>query len=63
MTLDVFPYREDKIPTVKNCFAWLAALESAVERTELNKIGAVAAKCDANEAVALVREILIGDGR
>ncbi len=60
LTLDIFPYREEKVPVVKNCFAWLTALTSAVERVGLDKIGAVVAKGDANESVALVREMLIG---
>ncbi|MHB9035566.1 MAG: sugar phosphate isomerase/epimerase family protein, partial [Armatimonadota bacterium] len=60
LTLDIFPYREEKVPVVKNCFAWLTALSNAVERTGLDKIGSVVNKADANESVALVREMLIG---
>ena len=60
LTLDIFPYREDKIPVVKNCFAWLQALTAAVDKTGLDKIGAVVGKGDANESVALVRQMLVG---
>ena len=60
LTLDIFPYREDKIPVVKNCFAWMQALSAAVDKAGLDRIGAVVAKGDANESVALVRQMLIG---
>lgn len=60
LTLDIYPYREEKIPVVKNCFAWLEALSSAVDRTGLDEISEVVSKGDANESVALVRKMLIG---
>jgi len=60
LTLDIFPYREDKLPVARNCFAWMKALSQAVERTGLDKIGAVVSKGDGNESVALVREMLVG---
>jgi xylose isomerase len=60
LTLDIFPYREEKIPVVKNCFAWLVALSAAVDKAGLESIGAVVAKGDANESVALVRKMLVG---
>ncbi|MDO8587738.1 MAG: sugar phosphate isomerase/epimerase family protein [Armatimonadota bacterium] len=60
LTLDIFPYREEKLPAVRNCFAWMKALLNAVDRTGLDKIGAVIETGDANEAVRLVREMLTG---
>ena len=58
LTLDVFPYREEKLPAVRNCFAWLKALFGAVDRVDLEKIDAVVRKGDANEGSSLVREML-----
>jgi sugar phosphate isomerase/epimerase len=60
LTLDIFPYREDKIPVVKNCFAWLQTLSAAVERKGMAEIQAVLETADANRSVALVREMLTG---
>ena len=58
LTLDIFPYREEKIPAVKNCFAWLEALFAAVEETGMDKIQRVVEMGDANESSRLVREML-----
>ena len=60
LTLDIFPYREDKIPVVENCFAWINTLYAAVERRGLSDIEAVLKSADANRSVALVRELLTG---
>ena len=60
LTLDIFPYREDKIPVVRNCFAWLKTLSAAVEGTGTADIEAVLQAADANRSVALVREMLTG---
>lgn len=60
LTLDIFPYREDKIPVVKNCFAWLKTLFAAVEQTGVDEIEAVLKTADANLSVALVRKMLTG---
>jgi len=58
LTLDIFPYREDKIPVVKNCFAWLKALSGAVDRVGMERISEIIGTADANKSVALVREML-----
>lgn len=58
LTLDIFPYREEKIPAAKNCFAWLEALFTAVEQSGLEKIQQVIQRGDANESSRLVREML-----
>lgn len=60
LTLDIFIYREDKIPAARNCFDWLKTLFEAVERTGMEKIAAVLATEDANESVKLVRNMLTG---
>jgi xylose isomerase len=61
LTLDIFPYREEKLPAVRNCFAWLEALFAAVEKAGPEKIKKVVQKGDANEAIQLVRKMLIGN--
>jgi xylose isomerase len=61
LTLDIFPYREEKLPAVRNCFAWLEALFAAVEKANLENIEKVVQQGDANEAVQLVRKMLIGN--
>jgi len=60
LTLDIFPYREDKVPVVENCFAWLKTLFAAVDRKGMAAIEAVLQSADANLSVALVREMLTG---
>jgi sugar phosphate isomerase/epimerase len=61
LTLDVFPYREaDKVSVVRNCFAWMKALDSAVDRIGMDRVGEVIRSADANESVALVRQMLTG---
>lgn len=60
LTLDIFPYREEKIPVVNNCFAWLKTLFAAVEKKGIPEIEAVIKTADANRSVALVREMLTG---
>ena len=58
LTLDIFHYREEKIPAAKNCFAWLEAFLAAVEKTGMDKIKRVIETGDANESSRLVREML-----
>ncbi len=60
LTLDIFPYREEKIPVAQNCFAWMRALSQAVDNAGLATIDDVVSRGDANEAVALVRRMLTG---
>ena len=60
LTLDIFPYREEKVPAVKNCFEWLKTLFAAVDRVGIKKIGDVIENGNANEASRLVREMLTG---
>ena len=62
LTLDVFPYRENKIPAARTCFDWLRALFAAVDRVGLDRIGAVVRSGDGVEASRLVRELLMGGG-
>jgi len=60
LTLDIFPYREEKLPAVRNCFSWIERLFDAVEKKGLKDVEKVVRKGDANESVSLVRELLTG---
>lgn len=62
LTLDVFPYREEKLPVVRNCFDWLHALSDAVDRAGVEAIHEVVRANDGNASVALVRRLLTGGG-
>ncbi len=61
LTLDVFPYREEKLPAAENCLAWMKALYDIVDRAGMERIENVVRGGDANEASRLVREMLTGD--
>jgi len=60
LTLDIFPYREEKVPAAKNCFEWLKTLFEVIEKKGPDRIEQVIKKGDANQSVALVREMLTG---
>jgi xylose isomerase len=60
LTLDIFPYREDKVPAARNCFEWLSVLTEAVEREGVDKIADIVRSADATESVRLVRRMLTG---
>ncbi len=60
LTLDVFPYREEKLPVVRNCFAWLHVLSDAIDRVGVEAIHEVVRANDGNASVALVRRLLTG---
>ncbi|MBI2841828.1 MAG: TIM barrel protein [Armatimonadetes bacterium] len=58
LTLDIFPYREDKLPAARNCFAWLETMFEAVEKTGLERINSIIQTADATQSSKLVREML-----
>ncbi len=60
LTLDIFPYREEKIPAAKNCIDWLKTFFEIIDKTAIEEIDNVLKKGDANESVALVRKLLTG---
>lgn len=59
LTLDIFAYREEKVPAARNCFAWLRALMEIVDRVGLERINEVVESEDGNQACSLIREMLI----
>ena len=58
LTLDIFPYREDKVPAATQCREWMEAFFRAVDRAGMEEIGKVVARADATEATALVRRAM-----
>jgi len=62
LTLDIFPYREEKIPAAVESFEWVRALIERVEKRGLDSIADVIRRGEGTEAVRLVREMLLGTG-
>ncbi len=60
LTLDIFPYREDKVPAAQNSFEWIRFLFERIESTGMEKIENVIKSADANMVSGLVREMLGG---
>ncbi len=60
LTLDIFPYREEKIPAAEESFAWMRALVDRVEARGLDAITKVVRKGEGTDSVKLVREMLLG---
>ena len=61
LTLDIFPYREEKIPAASESFAWVRAMIERIEaRGSPGEIGEVVRRGKARIRVRLVRELLIG---
>ena len=58
LTLDVFPYREEKLSAARECFAWLEFLFGAVENAGLDRIAQVISRGDGCAATGLVRTML-----
>lgn len=58
LTLDVFPYREEKLSAARECFAWLEFLFDAVEKAGMDKISEVIQQADGCVATRVVREML-----
>jgi len=64
LTLDVFPYREEKLCAARECFAWLDFLFEAVDKAGVEQIGEVISQGDGCGSTRLVREMLqMGVGR
>ena len=58
LTLDIYPYREEKVPAARESFAWLKTLFQCVERKGLDAIYSVIERGEGTEATKLVRELL-----
>lgn len=60
LTLDVFPYREDKVEAARESFAWTREVLAAVKERGIEAITEVVKRGEGTEAVRLVREMLTG---
>ena len=60
ITIDQFPYREDGRDAVAESAAWLDALETVVDRADMDEIGDTLKKKDAVAASRLMRRLLFG---
>jgi xylose isomerase len=60
LTLDIFPYREDKLGAARNSFEWVRFLFGCVEKLGMEEIGRVVKSADACEATRMVRRMLGG---
>ncbi|HOK79795.1 MAG TPA: sugar phosphate isomerase/epimerase [bacterium] len=60
LTLDIFPYREDKVPAARNSFEWLKFLFEKIEQMGSEEIRAVIRQSDGNLVSSLVRKMLGG---
>lgn len=60
LTLDIFPYREDKVPAAKNSFEWIRFLFERIEGVGMERIENVIKSADANKVSELVRQMLGG---
>jgi len=58
LTLDIFPYREEKVSAARNSFEWIRFLFEKIEKTGMSEIRNVIEKADGNEVSSLVRKIL-----
>jgi sugar phosphate isomerase/epimerase len=62
LTLDIFPYREHKIPAAIESLAWVRSLIESVEAKGLNAITEIVRRGEGTDSVRLVREMLLGSG-
>jgi xylose isomerase len=60
LKLDLFPYRENRIEAVQESIATLHALEAALDRLDLEALGAAQAGHDAMAVQRLVRAAILG---
>jgi sugar phosphate isomerase/epimerase len=60
LTLDIFPYREEKIPAAEESFAWVRMLIESIKRRGLDSITEIVRRGEGTDSVRLVRELLRG---
>ncbi|HUJ75937.1 MAG TPA: TIM barrel protein, partial [bacterium] len=60
LTLDIFPYREEKIPAAAESFAWVRAMIERIQARGLEQIASVVSRAEGTDSVRLVRELLTG---
>ncbi len=60
LTLDIFPYREEKVPAAIESFAWLRHALGRVQEKGMDAITEVVRRGEGTDSVRLVREMLGG---
>jgi xylose isomerase len=60
LTLDIFPYREEKVPAAEESFAWVRTLIESIKQRGLDSISEVVRRGEGTDSVRLVRELLRG---
>ena len=60
LTLDIFPYREEKIPAAEESFAWVRTLIESIRHRGLDSITEIVRRGEGTDSVRLVRELLRG---
>jgi len=60
LTLDIFPYREEKVPAASESFAWVRAMIQRIQARGLPQIAQIVRAGEGTDAVRLVRELLMG---
>jgi sugar phosphate isomerase/epimerase len=60
LTLDIFPYREEKVPAASESFAWVRAMIQRIQARGLPQIAQILRTGEGTDAVHLVRELLTG---
>ena len=60
LTLDIFPYREEKISAASESFAWIRTLLEAVQERGVDAITDIVRRGEGTDSVRLVREMLRG---
>jgi xylose isomerase len=59
LTLDIFPYREEKVSAAEESFAWVRTLIESVTLRGLDSITEIVHRGEGTESVRLVRELLL----
>ncbi len=60
LTLDIFPYREEKVPAAVESFEWVRALMESVQARGLDAVTDVVRRGEGTDSVRMVRELLRG---
>jgi sugar phosphate isomerase/epimerase len=63
LTLDIFPYREHKVPAANESLAWLRSLIEIVEAKGLAAITEIVRRGEGTDSVRLAREMLLAGPR
>jgi sugar phosphate isomerase/epimerase len=60
LTLDIFPYREEKVPAARESFEWVRAMIDRVQKRGLDTITGIVKRGEGTDSIRLARELLLG---